>query len=64
MEKVSLCDTVTVIVPQMNVAVKTKVVKTDYNVLLERYNSVELGTIKRNVADTIASLSTSSGGSV
>lgn len=55
-ERVGLCDTVTVLIPQINAKTKAKVVKTDFNVLLERYNSVELGTVKKTVADVIAGM--------
>lgn len=58
LETVSLCDTVTVIFPELNVSTQAKVVKTVYNTLLEKYNSVELGSIKRTLADTIADIST------
>lgn len=56
LEQVSLCDIVTVIFPDLNVRTKAKVVKTVYNSLLEKYNKIELGTIRRTLADTIASI--------
>lgn len=63
LETVGLCDTVTVIFPDLNVRTKAKVVKTVYNCLLEKYISVSLGSIRRNIADTIAEMEDSSGGS-
>lgn len=56
LETVGLCDTVTVIFPDINVRTKAKVVKTVYNTLLEKYISVSLGSIRRNIADTIADM--------
>lgn len=56
LETVGLCDSVTVIFPDLNVRTNTKVVKTVYNTLLEKYISVSLGSIRRNIADTIADL--------
>ena len=43
LERVNLCDTVHVKYSPLGVDFSTKVVKTDYNVLLERYNSITLG---------------------
>ena len=44
LQRVRLCDTVSVFYPELGVeAVKKKVVKTDYNVLLDRYDKLELG---------------------
>ena len=54
LESVSLCDTVRVKYPMYGVDVKTKVVKTVYNVLLERYSKIELGSVQANIANTIA----------
>lgn len=55
LEHVSLCDTVTVYYPALDIDVKTKVIETDYNVLLERYNSVTLGDVTSTLSDTINS---------
>ncbi len=54
LEEVSLCDTVTVIFPAMGVSAQAKVVKTVYDVLRDRYESITLGTVKATVADLIA----------
>lgn len=53
---VYLGDTVRVVYPEFGVSVNAKVVKTEYNVLLDRYDSVTIGSIRRNAADTIAAL--------
>ena len=43
LERVKLCDTINVIYSRLGVSIKTRVIKTVYNVLLERYDSIELG---------------------
>ena len=53
LERVSLCDTVTVKFPKLGVSAKAKVIKTVYDVLREKYNSVTIGDAKSNFADTI-----------
>lgn len=52
-EHLSLCDTLTVYYPKYGVDVQMKAIETDYNVLLERYNSITLGNAKSNLASTI-----------
>lgn len=52
-ERLNMCDEVTIVYPPLNLELKAKVVKTVYNVLLDRYDSIEINTIKRNLADTI-----------
>lgn len=54
LERVSLGDTVTVFFPPLNVDAKARVVKTKYNVLLDRYENAEIGSVKANIAQTIA----------
>lgn len=54
LEQVKLCDTVTVIHPELNISTKLEVVKTDYDVLLERFNSVTLGSINATFVNTVA----------
>ena len=54
LEKCDLCDTVTVQYEKLGVSAKAKIVKIVTNVLLERYNSVEIGEVRTNIADTIA----------
>lgn len=44
LQKVSLCDTVKVIYPELGVTdTRVKVIRTEYNVLLDRYDAMELG---------------------
>ena len=54
LEKCDLCDTVTIRYPQLGVEAKAEIVKIETDVLLERYNSVEIGDVRANIADTIA----------
>lgn len=60
LQRLHLCDTVTVIHPGLRIKEKAKVVRTVYDVLRDRYESITVGTIRRNVADTISSLMSSS----
>lgn len=54
LERVNLCDTVTVEYPTLGVSATAKCVKTVYDALKDRYTSIELGEAKTNIADTIA----------
>ena len=53
LEKVSLCDYVTVRHQTLGVDIKSQVIKTVYNTLSERYESIELGSAKANFASTL-----------
>ena len=53
-EVVQLCDTVTVVFPKLNVRTKAQIVKVEYDVLLERYRSLEIGSTVSGLAETIA----------
>lgn len=53
LERVLLGDTVAVEFPAMGVSATSRVAAVDYNVLLERYESVTLGRVRSNIADTI-----------
>ena len=53
LERVDLCDVVSVSFPELGVSAKAKVIKTVYNVLLDRYSSVELGDARDSVAKII-----------
>lgn len=48
-----LCDSVRVIFPRYQVEGIFKIVKTVYNVLLEKYDSVELGTLSTSLASAL-----------
>lgn len=52
-EKLALCDTVTVRFARLGVDAKAKVVGTVYDVLAGRYESITLGEAATNLADTI-----------
>ena len=52
LQRVSLCDTVSIYYPELGVtATNAKIIKVVYNVLLERYDSMEVGTPKTSFAD-------------
>jgi phage minor structural protein len=53
LEKVSLCDYVTVRHTVLGIDVKAQVIKTVYDTLGERYQKIELGSAKANFADTL-----------
>ena len=54
LQRVSLCDTVSVYYPQVAIAaVKQKVIRVVYNVLLDRYDSIELGALQTTLGEQI-----------
>lgn len=53
LEHVNLCDTVEIIYPPLNLKMSAKVVKTVYNVLEDRYDSVTISNTKQKITDTI-----------
>lgn len=55
LEKVGLCDYVHVVYPVLGIDVKTQVVKTVYNTLTERYESITLGSLQTTLGDIISS---------
>lgn len=54
LERVLLGDSVTVVFPDMNVNATARAVEAEYDAILERYNSVTLGSVKANLATTLA----------
>lgn len=56
LERVSLCDIVTVKHTEIGVSVKTKVIKTTYNTLLEKYTSITLGSTRSNFLKQVQSI--------
>lgn len=54
LEKCDLCDTVTVQFEALGINAKAEIVRIITDVLLERYQSVEVGDIRANIAYTIA----------
>ena len=53
-ERLDLCDTVSVVFSAMGISARAKVVKTTFDALRGRYESVEIGDIRTSIADTIA----------
>lgn len=54
LQRLSLCDSVSVIYPALGVqADNVKIIKVDYNVLLERYDTMELGEPQQSYAGVI-----------
>ena len=53
LERVSLCDTVAVRFSKLGVTASAKVIKTVYNTLKEKYDSITLGDAKSSFADTV-----------
>lgn len=56
LEHLSLCDMATVVYPPLDLNIISKVVKTVYNVLADRYDSITISSIKQDLADTIYQL--------
>lgn len=56
LERVSLCDIVTVKHTEIGVSVKTKVIKTTYNTLLEKYTSITLGSPRSNFVKQVQNI--------
>ena len=53
LQRLRLCDTANIYYPRYEVSVTAKVVRTVYNVLLERYDSMELGDARSTLAKTL-----------
>ena len=53
LERVNLCDRVSVEFSKLGVSATAKVIKTKYDVLNEKYLSITLGSAKANFADTV-----------
>lgn len=56
LERVLLCDTVHVQFAKLGVSADARCIKTVYDVLLERYDSVELGDARSSLANTVADM--------
>lgn len=56
LERLRLCDTVTVEFEKLGINATAKVVGYKYNVLAERYDSIEVGEAKSNLARTISGI--------
>ena len=53
LERVSLCDTVTIRHSALGITAKSKVIKTVYDALAEKYVSITLGSAKSNFVNTV-----------
>lgn len=53
LQHVKLCDEVSVYFEKLGVDVTAKIVKTEYDVLAERYRSVQIGSVRSNLAQTL-----------
>ena len=53
MQQVKLCDIIGVYFEKLGISTTAKIVKVVYDVLAERYDSVEIGTLRSNLAGTI-----------
>lgn len=56
LERVCLCDTVHVQFAKLGVSADARCIKTVYDVLLERYDSVDLGDERSSLANTVADM--------
>ncbi len=56
LERVKLCDTVTVRFSALGIDAKAKVIKTVYDVLNERYTSIQIGSARASLADTVSQI--------
>lgn len=55
LERVQLCDTVTIYYPELGVNATAKVIRVVWDALLDRYDTIELGSAKSSFSDTILS---------
>lgn len=53
LQKCKLCDMITVVFPKYDMQGMFKIVKTEYNVLREKYDSLELGTLSTSLAEAL-----------
>lgn len=56
LERVNLCDTVGVVFERYGINTRAKVIRTEWDVLAERYLSIELGEARSNLASTIVKI--------
>lgn len=56
LERVHLCDTITVVYDALGVSATAKVIKTVYDVLRDRYESLEVGDARSNLAQQIVDI--------
>lgn len=58
LETLNLCDLVTVEFEKLGVSAKAKIIRTDFDVINERYISLDIGDSRTSMADTIIGIST------
>lgn len=63
LQECKLCDTVRVEFPRYNMSGRFKIVKTEYDVLLERFTNLELGKLSTTLAEALGVGNSSGGGS-
>lgn len=56
LERVSLCDTVTIKHTTLGITAKSKVIETEYDTLAEKYVSITLGSARSNLAVNVAEM--------
>ena len=56
LERVKLCDTITVDFEKLQIQAKAKVIRTDYDVLRDRYISIEVGDSRTDLSTQIATM--------
>ena len=59
LERVRLCDTITVKFEKLGISATAKIISTEFDVLQERYNSIEVGDAKSTFASTISGIASS-----
>lgn len=55
-ERVDLCDTVEIVFERLGISAKAKCIRATWDVLKERYTSLEFGDAQTNIADTIVGM--------
>lgn len=53
----ALCDTVTIIYPRLDIQTTAKIIKTEYNVLLERFEKLTIGKARATLGDKLTEIS-------
>ena len=64
LQNVNLCDTITVQFEKLGIDTTAKIVKTVYNVLKEKYDELQVGSLKSNLASTITDMEASTAQSI
>jgi len=54
LQSVKLCDNITVVFEKLGISTTAKIVKTIYNVLTEKYDSIEIGSLRSTLVTTIS----------